>query len=94
VRDKAVKLTITFPDEIAKLVRRLPDPDKFVSQAVEKALNQEPIQSESTQAESSKWAKLAQRIERESTSLGDYYEQFKKDLAEFRRDFRFKHDET
>ena len=42
--------------------------------------------------EETKWARLVQRIESESTNLGGYYEQFKKDLAEFRRDFRFKRD--
>jgi hypothetical protein len=87
-----MKLTITFPDKIAKLVRRLPNPDEFVTRAVEEALTHEQVSPEHSEAEGSKWAKLVQRIESESTSLGDYYEQFKEDLAEFRRDFRFKHD--
>lgn len=86
------KLTITFPDKIAKRVERLPNPDEFVSRAVEGALTHDEVPAEPSEAEGSKWAKLVQRIESESTSLGDYYDQFKEDLAEFRRDFRFKHD--
>lgn len=87
------KLTITFPDRTAKRVERLPNPDEFVSRVVEEALPHEQVPSEHSEAEGSKWAKLVQRIESESTSLGDYYEQFKEDLAEFRSDFRFKHDD-
>lgn len=87
------KLTITFPDRIAKRVERLPNPDEFVSRLVEGALTHDEVPAEHPEAGDSKWAKLVQRIESESTSLGDYYEQFKEDLAEFRRDFRFKHDD-
>lgn len=88
-----MKLTITFPDEIAKLVRRLPDPDKFVSQAVEKALNQEPIPPEQPIPGKSRWARLVEEIEENPLSLGDFAEQADRDRAEFRRNFRFKHDE-
>lgn len=35
-----MKLTITFPDNVAKKVCRLPNPDEFVSRVVEKALEQ------------------------------------------------------
>lgn len=87
-----MKLTVTFPDNVAKRVCRLPNPDEFISAAVEKALDQEPAPAKSLAAGESKWARLVQRVESESTSLEGYYEQFKKDLAEFRRDFRFKHD--
>lgn len=89
-----MKLTITFPDDVAKRVCRLKNPDEFVRQAVEKALDQEQGLSEPADAEASRWRRLVQRVEREAISLGDYYPQFKEDLAEVRRDFRFKHDET
>lgn len=88
-----MKLTISFPDDVAKKVCRLKNPDEFVRQAVEKALDQEPLPLEPPNTEESRWARLVQRVERESTSLGGYYDQFKKDLAEVRRDFRFRHDE-
>ena len=88
-----MKLTISFPDDVAKRVCRLQNPDDFVLHAVEKALDQESWPVEAADARDSKWARLVQRIESESTSLGDYYDQFRRDLAELRRDFRFRHDE-
>jgi hypothetical protein len=36
-----VKLTITFPDNVARKVCRLPNPDEFVSRVVETALEQD-----------------------------------------------------
>lgn len=90
------KLTISFPDNVAKRVCRLRNPDEFVRHAVEKALDREPEPSELSDAEASRerWRRIIQRVENESVSLGDYYPKFKEDLAEVRRDFRFKHDET
>lgn len=89
-----MKLTITFPDTVAKRVCRLPNPDEFVTQAVEKALEQEPEPPpvEPSDAAESKWARLVRRVEDGSMSLGDYREQFDRDRAEFRESFRFKHD--
>lgn len=56
-------------------------------------LPDEPVSySEPSQSGESKWARLVREIEDGSLSFGDYYEQSKKDCAEFRRDFRFKHD--
>lgn len=89
-----MKLTISLPDDIAKRVCRLKDPDEFVRQAVEKALDQEQGPSEIFGAEASRWRRIVKRVESESISLGDYYNQFKKDLAEVRRDFQFRHDES
>lgn len=90
-----MKLTITFPETVAKRVCRLPNPDEFVTQAVEKALEQEPEPApvEPSEAEESKWARLVREVENGSMSLGDDYEQFNRDRAEFRESFRFKHDE-
>lgn len=83
-----MKLTISFPNSVAKRVCRLKDPDEFVSRAVERALDQGEQVVESPDAEA-KWARLVQRIESEATGLGDYYGTFKKDLAEV-RETRFK----
>lgn len=88
-----MKLTISFPDNVAKRVCRLKNPDEFVRQAVEKALDQQQLPLGPTSGEKSRWARLVERVEKESTSLGDHYDKFKKDLAEVRRDFRFRHDE-
>ena len=88
------KLTITFPDDVARRVCRLKNPDEFVRIAVERALDQEQGPGEPSDAQASRWRRIIQRVESESISLGDYYPKFKEDLAEVRRDFRFKHDET
>jgi hypothetical protein len=88
-----MKLTVSLPDNVATRVVRLKNPDDFVRQAVEKALEQERLPLEPATEEKSKWARIVEKIERESTSLGDYYDTFKKDLAEVRRDFNFRHDE-
>ena len=88
-----MKMTITLPDAVARRVCRLPNPDEFVSQAVEKALGQEPGPVGSSDPEESKWARLIREVEDGSMSLGDYADQFNRDRAEFRESFRFKHDE-
>lgn len=41
----------------------------------------------------SRWAQVVARIEH-GESLGDYAETFNRDRAEFRRELRFKHDES
>ena len=86
-----MKLTITFPDKVAKKVRRLPNPDEFVSQAVEKALEQDGVTVEAQ--EKSRWARLVDEIADGSMSLGDQAAKFEQDRKDFREQFRFKHDE-
>ncbi|HSK81162.1 MAG TPA: hypothetical protein VLQ45_32205 [Thermoanaerobaculia bacterium] len=39
----ATKLTINFPDKLAEQILRLPNPDEFVSHAVEQALIREGL---------------------------------------------------
>lgn len=87
------KLSITFPDKIAKRVERLPNPDEFVSRVVEEALTHEPIPPEQPKPGKSKWARLVEEIEENPLSLGDHAKQDQGDRADFRRSFRFKHDE-
>ena len=86
----ADEITIVLRDKIARQVARLPNPQEFVSQAVEHALRN---RGSSSQTEApSKWARLVAEIE-SLPGLGDYEETFRKDQKEFRRSFRFKHDE-
>jgi hypothetical protein len=86
-----MKVTITFPDEIAKKVCRLPDRDAFVTKAVAVALSQEPdVASKSGR---SRWARMVERIEQNAQSLGEYRELFDRDRREFRESFRFDHDD-
>ncbi|HET9229276.1 MAG TPA: hypothetical protein VFR31_21535 [Thermoanaerobaculia bacterium] len=86
----ADEITIVLRDKIARQVARLPNPQEFVNQAVEHALHNQglPAQMEAP----SKWARLVAEIE-SLPGLGDYEETFRKDQKEFRRSFRFKHDE-
>lgn len=88
-----MKIVITLPDDIAEQVRRRPDRDEFVSRAVADALAQETPESSASPTGGSRWAQVAERIRRQSASLGDYHEKMKRDQEEFRRSFRFKHDE-
>lgn len=86
-----MKITITFPDEIAEKVCRLPNRDVFVSQVVADALAHEPEAPPG--AHLSRWAQLVERIERNPLNLGDYRETFDQDRKDFRESFHFKHDE-
>ena len=87
-----MKLTITLPDRIAKRVCRLPNPDDFVSRAVEQALDRETSQTTASTPGESKWAQLAREVEDGSMSLGDGAKRFSKYRKEFREGFQFKHD--
>jgi len=85
-----MRIAITFPDEIAKKVCRLPDKDAFVTQAVAAALAHAP---EVSKDGSSRWARLVERIEQSPQTLGEYREAFDRDRKEFRESFRFGHDD-
>jgi hypothetical protein len=87
-----MKITITLPDDIAERVRQLPDSDEFVTRAVEEALAREQPSTPPSEPQPSKWAQIAKRIE-SGPSLGSYAKKFNADRREFRRSFRFPHDE-
>jgi hypothetical protein len=86
-----MRVTITFPDEIAKKVCRLPNKDAFVTRVVADALAQETDALSETSP--SRWARLAEKIKRDAQSLGEYRETFDRDRKEFRESFRFRHDD-
>lgn len=91
-RRTTVKLTITFPDNVAKKVRRLPNPDEFVSRVVERALEQGSSPVETLEGRS-RWARLAAEIADGSMSLGEEAAaRFEHDRKDFREQFQFKHD--
>jgi cation transport regulator ChaC len=48
------------------------------------------LQKQRKTASTSKWAKVAQEIAQTAPSLGEYGEQLKKDMKEFRENFGFK----
>jgi hypothetical protein len=87
-----MKIIISLPDEIAERVRQRPDSDEFVTRAVEEALAREQPSTPPSEPQPSKWAQIAKRIE-SGPSLGSYAKKFNADRREFRRSFRFHHDE-
>ena len=86
-----MKLTITFLDNVARKVCRLPNPDEFVSQAVEKALEQSTDSVRASEG-GSRWARLIDEIADGSMSLGEEAAQLERSRREFREQFQFKHD--
>ncbi|HEY2291452.1 MAG TPA: hypothetical protein VGM86_12190 [Thermoanaerobaculia bacterium] len=87
-----MKIIISLPDEMAERVRQRPDSDEFVTRAVEEALAREQPSTTPSEPQPSKWAQIAKRIE-SGPSLGSYAKKFNADRREFRRSFRFPHDE-
>jgi hypothetical protein len=86
----ATELTFRVRDRVAKEISRMPDPDEFVNQALETALQSQA--SKPTKGVS-KWARLVAEIE-SLPGLGEYEETLRRDQEEFRSSFRFKHDES
>lgn len=84
----AKEITIVLRDKVAAKVARLPNPQEFVHQAVEEALRKQDPPA----ANRSKWAGVVAEIE-SLPSLGGYENDFRRSQEEFRRSFRFKHDE-
>ena len=89
-----MKITIALPDDLAERVYRLPDRDEFVARAVETALARERQEIIASGTKPSKWAQLVERIELQSGTLEDYTEELARDRRDFRRSFRFPHDES
>lgn len=87
-----MKITITLPDEVARKVCRLPNPDEFVARAVETALGASG-ETGAPEVKPSRWARLVERIERED-SPGLSAEEWGKSREGFRGDFRFSQDES
>lgn len=88
-----MKITVALPDDIAERVCRLPDRDEFVTRAVEAAFARERPETIPAKT-TSKWADLVERIERYSGTLEGYTEELAQNRRDFRRSFRFPHDES
>ncbi len=84
-----MEITLTLSDELVKKIQQLPNPEKFVSEALTRALNNYFLQPAS---HLSKWAKIAQRIHNDPVHLAGYSEQLKQDIREFRNHFALEHD--
>ena len=90
-----MEVTIRFSEQVGQELLRLPDRDAFVSRAVTRALKERSVvRRPEPKASPSKWARMVERVQASSQPLGDHYQQFRKDMREFREDLRFKHDDT
>ncbi len=85
-----MQLTFNFTDDIALQLQALPNSNEFVNQYIRKALQNPTVSSEKP----SRWALFVEEIDNApELQLGDYAEQFKKDLSECAEDFVFQGDD-
>ena len=85
-----MEITLTLSDELVKTLQQLPNPDKYVSELLSRALNVSFPQKPPLRR--SKWAVIAQRVQNDPVHLAGYSEQLKQDFREFRNHFTLDHD--
>jgi hypothetical protein len=86
-----MKMTLTFPDEIAQQIQGLSNPSEFVNKVVKDALKKLTLQQQKA-SDPHRWAKIVQRVQNDPIHLDGYSQQLKKDMKEFRENFEFLHD--
>ena len=84
-----MEMTFRLPDEMSQQLRQLPNPDQFVREALQNALNNRRQWSRVLPAQSSKWATLVKRIHEDPGGLRGYSAQLQHDMQEFRENFAF-----
>ena len=84
-----MEMTFRLPDEMSQQLRKLPNPDQFVREVLQNALNNRGQRSSTLPEKSSKWAKLVKRIHEEPGGLRGYSTQLQHDMQEFRDNFAF-----
>ena len=84
-----MEMTFVLPDEMSQQLRQLPNPDQFVREVLQNALNSRGRWSKAVPSQSSKWAKLVKRIHEEPRGLRGYSVQLQHDMQEFRDNFAF-----
>ncbi len=84
-----MEMTFRLPDEMSQQLRQLPNPEQFVREVLQNALNNRGQRSSVIPAQSSKWAKLVKRIHEEPGGLRGYSAQLQHDMQEFRDNFAF-----
>lgn len=87
-----MELTIHLPEDLEHRVRKLPDPESFVIDAIAKALRSLGRKETRAAKAPSRWARLVERIEADPVHLDGYSDQLKRDMREFRDNFAFPHD--
>ena len=87
-----MEMTFRLPDEMSQQLRQLPNPDQFVREVLQNALNSPGRRSSAAPSQSSKWAKLVKRIHEEPRGLRGYSAQIQHDMQEFRDNVAFTQD--
>lgn len=82
-----MEITFRLSDDIIQQLRRLPNPDQFVGEVLQKALRDTSFHKESSKVQPSKWAKLVQRIDEHPGGFNGYSAQLQHDMQEFRGNF-------
>ncbi len=84
-----MEMIFRLPDEMTRQLRQLPNPDQFVREALQNALNKRWQRSSVSPEQTSRWAKLVKRIHEEPGGLRGYSGQLQHDMQEFRDNFAF-----
>ena len=64
-----MQLTVLVPDELGQRVRQLPDPDRFVTEVLLRALPERPAPESESAEKTSRWARFAAEIEADPVHL-------------------------
>ncbi|CAN2040015.1 conserved hypothetical protein [Candidatus Magnetomoraceae bacterium gMMP-15] len=88
-----MEMTFHLPDEMSLQLRQLPNPDQFVQEVLQIALNDPGRRNSTLPYQSSKWEKLVKRIHEEPRGLRGYSAQLQHDMQEFRDNFAFTQEE-
>lgn len=89
-----MEMTFRLPDEMSQQLQQLPNPDQFVREVLQRALNVTVRRSDAAPSMSSKWIKLVQRIHEEPGGLRGYSAQLRHDMQEFRDNFALTQEEA
>ena len=87
-----MEITLRLSDELIQQLQQLPNPDKFVSDVLKKALSNTSHQPTQQPPQISKWARIAKRIEDDPIHLAGYSKHLKEDMREFRDNFALMQD--
>jgi hypothetical protein len=79
-----MEMTFRLSDDIIQKLRKLPNPDQFVRDVLTNALRDASFRKKTSLSPSSKWAKIAKRINEHPIGLDGYAARLQQDMLEFR----------
>ncbi len=87
-----MEMTFQLADEVIHQLQQLPNPDRFVGEVIQHALQEKAFRRLSTLSPPSKWAKLVTRINEHPSGLNGYSSQLQRDMQEFRENLNIAQD--